>query len=243
MDNSTVKTTTNYRQFKFLIDNRDTARQHINRLKDAIQKNPKILEVQPILVNDKMEIIDGQHRFTAASELGLPIAYSQVSGLDIATARDMNTLQRRWGMVDYARSYAKGGNIHYKAFLKYMSEYPALSPSTLLLAMQKSGKRTSTTGDFRHGEFIIERDQEEVEEVLDIFQKVRQTINTPFSRALAAALMVCYDMEEFDWERFISKLQSKPEAIQRSTVIRDYLRMIEDVYNINYTDANRTRLY
>ena len=87
-----TKETTDYKRFKFLINNRQTARNHINRLKDAITKNPDILSVQPILVNEKMEIIDGQHRFTAASELGLPIHYTVVKGLDISTARDMNVL-------------------------------------------------------------------------------------------------------------------------------------------------------
>lgn len=237
-----TQSTKDYNKFKFLMDNRDTARAHINRLKEAIRHNPSILEVQPLLVNEKMEVIDGQHRLLAASELGLPVSYNVVRGLDIGTAREMNILQRKWGIEDYARSYAKAGNVHYKAFLEYHNDYPGISPSVLILLMQKND-RYDRSSNFRTGGFIIGRDQDEVEEYLARFQKIRETIEIPFSGPLARALIQCFDNEEFDYERFIANLEKKPDAIGRSTVVRDYLRMIEDVYNYHVPEAYRIRLY
>ena len=56
MGNRTVHETTDYKKFKFLIDNRQTARGHINKLKDATNKNPEIMKVQPILVKNLIRL-------------------------------------------------------------------------------------------------------------------------------------------------------------------------------------------
>lgn len=228
----TESTTTDYKKFRFLIDNRDTSRKHINKLKDAIRSNPEILEVQPILVNENMEIIDGQHRFTAASELGLPIHYTQVKGLDMNTARSMNVLQRKWTFDDYVRSFAKAGNLNYKAFMVYQHDYPLIRNNALivyLVGYQQHGILVK----FRRGDFVIEQDQEDIEELLTKASKIAETIVIPFSQPLAMALLMCIKNDDFDYDRFLAKLEENPKAIQRGGVKKDYLRQIEDVYNRN----------
>lgn len=239
------KTSTDYKQFSFLVNNRQTARTHINRLKDAIQRNPEILEVQPILCNEKLEIIDGQHRFVAASELGLPIHYTVVKGLDISTARDMNVLQRRWHMDDYAYSFAKAGNVNYKAYNQYRREHPGISGSILILVMTGSKKRgQSQSNDFRTGKFVIERDQEQIEWILKELEEIKQvTMNEiPMSRPFVAALLMALDNEDFDYEEFKRNLKKAPELYHRVSVVRDGLRMVEDIYN-RQKSVNLIRLY
>lgn len=246
MANKRTETTNDYSKFSFLMENRQTARNHINRLKKAITKNPEILEVQPILVNEKLEIIDGQHRFVAASELGIPVHYTIVPGLDISTARDMNVMQRRWHMDDYAYSYAKAGNVNYKAFNKYRRENPGIPSSILLLVL--AGKINSKTGslsaDFRSGEFVINREQEDVEWILEKLSEIKTITmgEIPFSRGFVTAFMVAIENEDFEYEGFISNLRSKPDMFHRVSVVRDGLRMIEDIYNYRKS-TNLIRLY
>lgn len=235
--------TTDYKQFKFLIENRQTARNHINKLKDAIQRNPEILEVQPILVNEEMEIIDGQHRFTAASELGLPIHYTVVKGIGIDTARDMNVMQRKWGIEDYAYSYAKAGNVHYKAFNKYARENPGIS-KTIIMVVLGGRESDSMNSDFKHGKFIIKREQDDADWVFEQLNKIREITSgeIPLSKAFVSALLQCLDNEEFQFDEFLRNLRSKPEMFHRTAVVRDALRMIEDIYNFKKS-VNTIRLY
>jgi hypothetical protein len=237
-----TKSTTEYNKFKFLIDNRSTARTHINRLKNAIQENPSILEVQPILVNEKMEIIDGQHRFAAASELNLPIHYNQVKGLNIATARDMNVLQRRWTVEDYAISYAKAGNENYKLFNELHRQHPSLATTIIMVVM--AGETHGMGTDFRNGQFILKREIEEVTWILEQLESIREITNgeIPVSKPFVISFLQALENEEFDTEEFLKGLRKKPESFHRVSVIRDGLRMIEDIYNFQKS-VNLIRLY
>lgn len=70
-----MKSTTNYDMFKFRDDNRTKIRKrHVDTLAESIQRNNQ-LEKHPIVVNQDMEIINGQHRLCAAKELGIPVYY------------------------------------------------------------------------------------------------------------------------------------------------------------------------
>lgn len=238
-----VHSTKNYKKFKTLLDNRQVARTHINRLKDAIQRNPEILKVQPILVNEKMEIIDGQHRFHAASELDLPIYYTQVKGLDISTAREMNVMQRRWLTDDYAYSFAKAGNVNYKAYNLYRRENPGLA-STVIILVLSGGEQKNMSFDFRTGEFVIKRDQADIEWTLEQLNKIRELTGheVPLNKSFVSAYLKAVENEDFDNDAFLANLKKKPDMFQRTSVLKDSLRMIEDICNF-HKSTNLIRLY
>lgn len=241
--NTATRSTTDYKQFSFLMDNRQTARTHINKLKAAIKEKPEILEVQPILVNEKMEIIDGQHRFVAASELGIPIHYTTVPGLDIDTARDMNVLQRKWNVDDYAFSYAKAGNVHYKAFNEYRQEYPGLPATVLMIVM--SGSDSGSYGHaFRTGRFVMKRERSSIDWILEKLTEIRTAVGgaVPINKAFVTALVQSLEKPDFDMDEFIRQIDNKPDLYHRTSTVRDALRMIEDIYNYRKS-VNLIRLY
>ena len=71
----------NYAQFQPIDGNRTILQHHLKRLKKSMEEN---FLISPILVNEKMEIIDGQHRFEAAKSLGLPIYFFIVQGYGLS---------------------------------------------------------------------------------------------------------------------------------------------------------------
>ena len=238
-----VKSTSDYTAFRTLMDNRQTAKNHINKLKLAIEKNPRILEVQPILVNENMEIIDGQHRFAAASELGLPIHYTVVKGLTIDDARRMNVLQRRWTLEDYAVSYAKAGNVNYKAYNAYRRDNPSIS-STIVIIILAGGEKENINIAFRNGEFTINRDVEDIEWIFDKLKRIQDYTSgeIPLSKSFVSALLQAIDRGDFNVEDFLINLKKNPEMFHRVSTVRDGLRMIEDIYNYRKS-VNLIRLY
>ena len=62
MNNKNIHITKNYNDFKFVKGNRAINYTHVNNLVDSIKE--KDLQM-PIIVDEKMNIIDGQHRFEA----------------------------------------------------------------------------------------------------------------------------------------------------------------------------------
>src|SRR5690348_13876868 len=112
--------TSNYAMFKLADTNRKVKKSHVELLKKAIRKK-NLLHLNPIIVDQDSNVIDGQHRLTAARELKLPIFYmidNEINDSDIAS---LNSNKSNWQPLDYINYYARKGNNNYKqlsAFIK-----------------------------------------------------------------------------------------------------------------------------
>ena len=73
-NNVSLYKSTDYKKFKLLEYNRDCDEKHIQNLKEELSKCND-LHLKPLIVSPDLEIIDGQHRFRAAKELGIPVYY------------------------------------------------------------------------------------------------------------------------------------------------------------------------
>src|SRR5438876_9575188 len=80
---NTIMTTTAYEKFSFLITNRETLPKHILDLEESVNKYPFLLLIQPVLVNEHFQIIDGQHHYEVAKRLKVPFAYAQIPKIGI----------------------------------------------------------------------------------------------------------------------------------------------------------------
>ena len=79
-DKNKIHSTTDYSQFKYIKGNRELVEAHVKKLSDQISK--KDFQI-PIIVNEKMEVCEGQHRLEAYKSLGMPITYMIKEGLVI----------------------------------------------------------------------------------------------------------------------------------------------------------------
>ena len=116
--------TTNYSMFKKLIGNRDIDQRHKIELIKSIKENGYVMN--PILVNERMEVVDGQHRLAALEELGLPVYYYIVPGLTAKECGDLNRGQKNWKSIDYINKNAALGNINYRLLKNLFDAYPLL---------------------------------------------------------------------------------------------------------------------
>lgn len=87
--------TTNYAMFSFLQENRQPHNRPM--LAESIKKHGLLM---PIDVNANLQIIDGQHRFLACMQLGLPVQY-RVVNYDAALLFEVNNLQEKWATLDW----------------------------------------------------------------------------------------------------------------------------------------------
>lgn len=112
MDKSTNKdkvvgqiyATYNYEKFKKLTGNRKVLDRRVARIKKSIAAIGLI--PNPIIVNEKYEIADGQGRFYACRESGLPVYYTIVKGIGIEECTHLNQGQTNWKPIDWAERYA-----------------------------------------------------------------------------------------------------------------------------------------
>lgn len=128
-----VKKTTNYDQFKSISANRPLNMAHLARLTLSVSKR-NLLEYNPIMVNENMEVIDGQHRLEVARANKIPIYYIIVPSTDIEDVYELNTNVRNWKLIDYVDSLIVQG---YKdmQFLKEFSEEYGLSYTSSIILL------------------------------------------------------------------------------------------------------------
>ena len=141
--------TFNYSEFAFMPTNRGINNLLVKRLVKSI-KEIGYVEARPVIVNQQMVIIDGQHRFLACQQLGLPIYY-QVSDVDMSKAMiNLNMNQTIWRLWDYVESWAESGFECYKELVNFRNKYK-FTPSVCLSICVPSGGVGRSTSRIRSG--------------------------------------------------------------------------------------------
>lgn len=110
--------TKDYDKFHKFDFNRGINNGLVNRLMESI-KEIGYMPGKPIIVDKKMNIIDGQHRFTACVNLGIEVEYV-ITDVDPHTAIiKLNADQVNWKMIDYVNSWAQQGVKCYEHLLDF----------------------------------------------------------------------------------------------------------------------------
>lgn len=247
-----IYVTHDYNKFRLLEGNRYIDQLKVERLKDSFKK--KYL-FSPIQVNQNMQILDGQHRFTAAVDLELPIRYFITEGYSIEDAHILNTNGTNWNMADFARSYASSGNSEYAYLIDFMDRYPALGiiPAVNMLTNTTSretvcktslrtrgGKTYKQTGaTFREGSFVI-TNKEGAEEMAKALLDITEYFPGAFTTSFVSAYVQVNNHENFSPEAFTRALRKKNIAIKKCSSKKEYLEQIEYVYN--YGVSNKVNL-
>lgn len=128
-----VYRTSNYSKFKSLLGNRETNKVKISNIAKNIEQYGWLS--QPILVNEKFQIIDGQHRFEALKKLNLPIEYIVSEGLSLEECQALNKFQSNWSVKDYINSYAETGNQDYINFKTLTDTFPKIGLNSVMYAV------------------------------------------------------------------------------------------------------------
>ncbi len=237
-----VKHTSNYAQFKLMPGNRPISEHHVRRLTESYNNNPNLVELRPVLVNEKMEIVDGQHRLRACEKTSIEVPYIIAPGLTVATAQIMNALQKSWQMIDFARSYAYAGNVHYQKFEHYMDEY-SLTPTIILLYIV--GNRSKRNDRFKLGLFEMPSDLTDTD---DRFGKLSSFADFPgiswqgdrFAKAFHSVL----GLPGYDHSRMLRNMALALPTVKPQPDRLEWLRELERVYNYNIkTEANTLRFF
>lgn len=240
MDANTIQTTRDYKKFKLLGANREVNKEHVQRLINSYEKNPELITSRPLLVNDKFEVIDGQHRLAALKALNLPVHYMTLDGLGTAAAQQLNATQRSWSLKDYAHSYAQSGNRHYQRFLELQEETPV--GYTPLMWFTTGGQTSGLAARFRLGEFEMAKDEELVEERLEMLRDYATYVRFWREYQFVSAVFNFITDEKYDHTRMMAKLpQVKP--MTRHNNYTEYLRELENIFNYREQIQNQVRFF
>lgn len=226
-----IEETTNYGQFKQIKGNRAVNRHQVNRLIQSIGIR-NMLKYAPIIVNEKLEVIDGQHRLEAAKEMVLPIYFLEVPGANLRDVQLLNAVNRPWTLEDFLAAYTVEGLPEYLKVQDFMkrSGY-SLGVALYMLTKKLTNKSGTHITAFKDGSFEV-TDPEWAEEMVENLRQFSPYVrpNVWADRQYITALMIIFD-KGAKLDRLLERAEKKGELLHRQVNVSEYLRELEKIYN------------
>lgn len=247
MENLKVNVTTDLNQFSLFKSNRNVNLAHVKAIEMSIAS--KGLLCKPIIVNEKMQVVEGQHRLEACKNINSPIYYIIVKDYNVREIYAFNTSHKNWGGVEYLESYAKMGVESYIKLQKFMHKHPTFSffvCKSLCANKNNNGRHTysENTRIYRKDDFVDGKWETADMELAEEYAQRLYIIGEYFKLATNASFVTCmiylFNKSIFDFEVFIRKLKLQPLALKKCANGKQYTELIEEIYN--YKSKNKISL-
>lgn len=228
--------TKDYSKFKVLDGNRAIRDRRVDAIVQSITEVGYV--TSPILVNENMEVIDGQGRLAALERLNMPVEYIVHEGIGIEECRQMNIHQSNWTDYDYVQSYAVRGSEDYQRLQSLMDQFKDLPVGIITYSVNGEYLKTpggDLTRRLRAGKLeVSERDAERAKWELyyaSEFKQVAKSIGgakTPFYRACIYAYV---NLDTDGRNKMMEKIRMHALEIPSMTKVEGYLKYFDMFYN------------
>lgn len=232
-----VYVTTNYDIFNFSKFNRNVF------LTPEFLKQAEIGFISPIIVNENMTVIDGQHRLSACQQLGLPVEYVIKEGLNEDDIVRMNTVQRPWKLINYIEAYANEGKEEYIKLLNLISTKDYYQSVAIIsqIAFNANTPRGMIEA-IQNGAFKFHNYNKTVE-FLAYLKLFKEKTRIPYRSNLSRALYTLFTYKKINMDMLIKKVVStglNEELIVKSPNYSECIKELLTAYNyrasVNYVN-------
>lgn len=235
MKYKTVNISTEYSKFKLSIENRDInlKKNRAKKLRESLKSNGWIPSFPMTVRNNggKLTILDGQHRFSIARELGMPVKYVIIDqDFDIS---EINNTQDTWKLTDYLSRWQKDGREAYIEIEEFMRIHQNI---TLSMAISLLGgnnhANTALRNKYKEGDFrITAKTRGKAYQIANAFESIIEVNKDAKHNNLLKALYKCFHVDSFDSSRLIEQCEKNPTMIQPYSRTEDWLDLVQEIYN------------
>jgi len=235
-----IFSTTQYDNFTFFEGNRSVDQNRIKQLMESIKINGLI---NPLVVSQNLEIIDGQHRYAALKILQMPIDY-HIHNVDrgqlISLVRDINSVQKNWTNYDIANAYSvhSPNKIHYKRYMDLVdlgiNHSAALEACGYLSVGDNEKGYSKFYKNFKNGNLEI------TEQVFNNVKGfVATLVQSPFEKKIwnkahfIRALLHLHKLYKLDIKKFFRAYENNPYKWKKASTYDDHKTSMVKLYNFN----------
>lgn len=227
-----VYTTTDYSIFKRLVGNRDIPESRISKIISSIQTVGWVHN--PIVVNENMEVIDGQGRLTALHRLKMPVEYIIAPGASTKECIHMNMDMVNWKLPDFIKSYAEQGNENYQRLLALMEKYANGNLNIISTAVYRVSKAKHR--DIKGGILQLTEEQYQaaiprLEFIKPLLEKIDEKKIPGSFITLIQTIIYYFDYDEVDKDRLAYSVEKYIYNAAPWVLNTDCEREVENVYN------------
>ena len=227
MNNKNIHITKNYNDFKFVKGNRAINYTHVNNLVDSIKE--KDLQM-PIIVDEKMNIIDGQHRFEAYRLLKKDVHFIIKKNFNLNDIRQVNSVQKSWTPITYMNSFKDLGIKDYVYLEWFVRTYKFGIRESVQMLTNAKATGPKDMVEFKLGKFKI-TNLEKGKRMANKINKVGEYFSHYKKRTFVTAMIAALTKKEFEWSRFEQKLENFSAMLKNQGSRDDFLINIEKLYN------------
>lgn len=237
-----VYETTDYDKFSFIEGNRGL--DHIKRVQESI-KNVGFLW-QPILVNERFQIIEGQHRFVACKNLNIPVLYIVQPKIGMVEVQALNTCAKQWTTRNHIHARATGEleDVSYRYIEILADQFKGIPIDVILGAILETGVAEKNGRRIQNGTFKC--DARGYEKALCILKDVEECLpyipknGTTGKRALCFVFNLCYKgIGDISAQHLKTRIRTYGKNLV-SGKMKEAVEQIENIYNYR-TAADKKR--
>ncbi len=212
--------TKNYSKFVFSKQNREVKTKTVLSLKESMVKFG-FIPGRPVLITKEWVIVDGQHRFLAARDLGIEIEFEILEGDYLDKMIHLNSTQSNWTLEDYVNSYASQNIDCYRKLLKFKEKYDLNLSSAITIFFSPSVKSVN----IKKGEILkINSNADQVADFISNCHTVAYNKDNKFVRAIVSV----YDKLT---KSQLSKLKSRLIIVPKLSNSSDFITAFENIIN------------
>lgn len=231
-----VLITKDYSIFKKIKGNRPIIPSHVKNLIKAMCKS-YLLTI--VLVNEKMEVMDGQNRLDAIITLKLPVHFMIVPGYGMNEVQMLNELDKNWSSNTFMDSYCTLGFEHYITYRDFMRKYGINHHETYSLLSDSNSVGNSEI--FFGGHFKVVN-LPKATKIIDTIFSLEPFFSEYKDRWFIFAMVRLLRNPNFDIEHFKKKLKRLSSRLVLCANADQYLLLIEDIYNYKAKPGQRVSL-
>jgi len=190
--------------------------------------------IAPIIVNENLMVIDGQHRLEASKMVDVPVQYMVIKGLDKNDIVRMNTVQKPWGMINFIEAFANQGNPEYVKLVDLLKDVYGNTTVVSQVACNVSStipaRKIIESGNFKFSNY------EKTLEFFSFLTRFKEEVKVPMKTKLSLALFELFKIKKIDKERLMAKVietRLDDELRTKTIGITEALKGLIDAYNKN----------
>lgn len=228
--------TDEYQMFNFKEENRNLDNLRVNALMNQLKKDGR--QLQPIIINKKFEIFDGQHRYQALKNLGWKIKYFIDEELVTENIISINTSQIKWQTPDYLHKQSVENNQYAKKLIDIQNSLGFTAPVSLRAICGKNvSDKVIRSGNY---DFTAEQYNEGLKKLkwlANLETEILKTRTIASKRAFERTLLKVLDLANIDSKRLYNNIVKKyGERKYKYGNLEECEQAIEDIYNYNESD-------
>lgn len=184
---------------------------------------------KPIIVNSRMEVIDGQHRLQVAKNLSSCVYYVIDDTLNVEDVRELAAAQAGWSIDDYVTSHIRQGLNDY-ARLRELKELSCLAWQSFLYAVFVDAK--DRIEQIKSGKLNLSKTKEDaILEFISKFEMFKPLCKHWGHRSFVVACSQLFSHPQYDHEQMRARLAYQQSRLIRCANVADHLDVLAAIYN------------